>query len=590
MTRSATRTRTTKETDIEIILDVDGTGTTDVSTGLPFFDHMLDQLGRHGGFDLTVRATGDLQVDGHHTVEDVAILLGEAFARGARRQAGCAASRPAPFPLDEALVEVALDLSGRPFVHLRDRPSARCCPSATRRSIPRWSSTSSDRSPTAAAITLHLTTRRGTQHPPHRSRPRSRVSPAACATRCESRAAGSRPRRAPCDRARREEPAMRSPCSTTGSATCARRRRRSSTSVPMPASPPTTAEIDAADAVVLPGRRRVRRAAWTPCAPAASTRCALDGDRRRTAVPRDLRRDADALRGIRREPGRRGARRVLPVRFGCLPPGVKPPQMQWNLLDLTDPDHPLFTGLDRPWIYFVHCYAPQTGEEVVATCDYGGDVVDGRGAPATSGPRSSTRRSRVRPAWRCSPTSCAWLQPVSRRSAGSADRPVPGDRPARGSVRAPLPRRLRPRDHLRRRPRRLRPARSPAAGARVDPRRRPRRARSGEPRTAPVSARIAAAVAVPVQSGGGVRDEAAAAALADAGVARVVIGTAALERPDAGRRRSRRAERVAVGLDARGRRAGRATAGRSPRAWISSRSPAASPTSGSRLRGHRDRT
>ena len=80
MTRSASKERTTKETRISVGLDLDGaTGVVTAATGLPFFDHMLDQLGRHGGFDLDVRATGDLQVDGHHTVEDVGITLGEVF-------------------------------------------------------------------------------------------------------------------------------------------------------------------------------------------------------------------------------------------------------------------------------------------------------------------------------------------------------------------------------------------------------------------------------------------------------------------------------------------------------------------------------
>ena len=80
MTRSASRTRSTKETSVEVSIALDGSGTTDVSTGIPFYDHMLDQLGRHGGFDLRVAATGDLRIDTHHTIEDVAITIGEAFA------------------------------------------------------------------------------------------------------------------------------------------------------------------------------------------------------------------------------------------------------------------------------------------------------------------------------------------------------------------------------------------------------------------------------------------------------------------------------------------------------------------------------
>ena len=115
MSRTATRTRTTAETSIELRLDLDGTGETDITTGLPFYDHMLDQIGRHGGFDLMVKADGDLHVDSHHTVEDTAIVLGEAFAEALGNKAGVRRFASGQYPLDEALVEVALDLSGRPF-------------------------------------------------------------------------------------------------------------------------------------------------------------------------------------------------------------------------------------------------------------------------------------------------------------------------------------------------------------------------------------------------------------------------------------------------------------------------------------------
>ncbi len=116
MTRTAARSRTTKETSIEISIDLDGTGRTDISTGIPFYDHMLDQLGRHGGFDLVVQATGDLHIDTHHTVEDVAITLGEVFAEALGDKAGVRRFASGRYPLDEALIDVALDLSGRPHV------------------------------------------------------------------------------------------------------------------------------------------------------------------------------------------------------------------------------------------------------------------------------------------------------------------------------------------------------------------------------------------------------------------------------------------------------------------------------------------
>jgi len=114
--RHAVRHRATKETEVRVELDLDGTGVTDCHTGLPFFDHMLDQLGRHSGFDLTVAARGDLEVDAHHCVEDVGIVIGEALAEALGAKVGIARYASRVIPLDEALIEVVLDLSGRPFV------------------------------------------------------------------------------------------------------------------------------------------------------------------------------------------------------------------------------------------------------------------------------------------------------------------------------------------------------------------------------------------------------------------------------------------------------------------------------------------
>ncbi|MEM9655246.1 MAG: imidazoleglycerol-phosphate dehydratase HisB [Actinomycetota bacterium] len=115
MARTSTKSRSTKETSIDVTIDLDGTGKTDISTGIPFYDHMLDQLGRHGGFDLTVKADGDIHIDSHHTVEDAAIVIGEAFAEAIGDKVGVRRFASGLYPLDEALVEVALDLSGRPF-------------------------------------------------------------------------------------------------------------------------------------------------------------------------------------------------------------------------------------------------------------------------------------------------------------------------------------------------------------------------------------------------------------------------------------------------------------------------------------------
>ncbi len=114
--RVAQLQRTTKETTVELTLVVDGSGSTTVSTGIPFFDHMLEQLGKHAGFDLEIAATGDLEVDLHHTVEDVGIVLGNALREALGDKRGVRRFANALVPLDEALVQVALDLSGRPFL------------------------------------------------------------------------------------------------------------------------------------------------------------------------------------------------------------------------------------------------------------------------------------------------------------------------------------------------------------------------------------------------------------------------------------------------------------------------------------------
>jgi imidazoleglycerol-phosphate dehydratase len=160
MTRSAIRHRATKETDVAVSIDLDGTGRTEVSTGLPFYDHMLDQLGRHGGFDLTVKATGDLHVDSHHTVEDTAIVVGEAFREALGDKAGVRRFASGRFPLDEALVDVALDLSGRPFVVWEvELPEA--IPLGTPPFDPSLAEHAIASFATAAGITLHVTLVRG---------------------------------------------------------------------------------------------------------------------------------------------------------------------------------------------------------------------------------------------------------------------------------------------------------------------------------------------------------------------------------------------------------------------------------------------
>jgi imidazoleglycerol-phosphate dehydratase len=114
--RTSEQHRSTKETTVDLVLDVDGAGSASASTGIPFFDHMLEQLGKHGGFNLRVEASGDLEVDLHHTVEDVGIVFGAALKEALGDKAGVRRFASSLVPLDEALVQVALDLSGRPFL------------------------------------------------------------------------------------------------------------------------------------------------------------------------------------------------------------------------------------------------------------------------------------------------------------------------------------------------------------------------------------------------------------------------------------------------------------------------------------------
>ena len=165
--RVARAERATKETSIAIELALDGTGATSVTTGLPFFDHMLSQLGRHGSFDLRVEASGDLHVDAHHTVEDVGIVLGGCLAEALGEKAGIRRFASILLPLDEALIQVALDLSGRPYLaygldFAPDTPGARY-PAV--------------RSPVGRGVLARLRHRgrphaarapaRGQEHPPH---------------------------------------------------------------------------------------------------------------------------------------------------------------------------------------------------------------------------------------------------------------------------------------------------------------------------------------------------------------------------------------------------------------------------------------
>jgi imidazoleglycerol-phosphate dehydratase len=116
MSRFARVQRTTHETAVTVELELDGSGTCDVATGVPFFDHMLGQLGKHGGLDLLVRTEGDLDVDAHHTVEDTSLAVGQALREALGDKAGIRRFGDALVPLDETLVQAAVDLSGRPYL------------------------------------------------------------------------------------------------------------------------------------------------------------------------------------------------------------------------------------------------------------------------------------------------------------------------------------------------------------------------------------------------------------------------------------------------------------------------------------------
>jgi imidazoleglycerol-phosphate dehydratase len=164
MARAAARSRTTKETSIDIRLEVDGLGAAAVDTGLPFFDHMLSQLGKHAGFDLVLQARGDLDVDAHHTVEDTGIVLGECLREALGDKAGVRRFASMAVPLDEALIEVALDLSGRPFLFYDVDPGAEALgspPFDPQLAEEFWRAFA-----TAAALTLHVRQRSG-KNPHH---------------------------------------------------------------------------------------------------------------------------------------------------------------------------------------------------------------------------------------------------------------------------------------------------------------------------------------------------------------------------------------------------------------------------------------
>jgi imidazoleglycerol-phosphate dehydratase len=159
--RHASRRRETKETRIEIDLDLDTSAESSVETGIPFFDHMLAQLGKHGGFALSIAATGDLAVDTHHTVEDVGIALGETFREALGDKTGIRRFASIAVPLDEALVDVAVDLSGRPFLHYEVDVGTEPLGLGSPAFDPRLAEHFWEAFTNAAAMTLHVRMRSG---------------------------------------------------------------------------------------------------------------------------------------------------------------------------------------------------------------------------------------------------------------------------------------------------------------------------------------------------------------------------------------------------------------------------------------------
>ena len=382
---------------------VDGSGRTEVSTGLPFFDHMVDQLGRHASFDLTVHAQGDLHVDAHHTVEDVGIVLGELPGGGAGRQgrraplrlhagaAGRGADRGRAGPVGPA-VSSRTGSTSRP-----DTPGLGTPPFNPQLAEEFWRAFV-----TAAERDTSHPLPRGQEHAPHARGQSSRESPAACATPCGSREVAFPRRRGACDGPTYRRPRLWHRQSAVGREGAAARRVRRAARRPTP----------------RPSRRPT---AW--CCPGWG-RSGLRGALRESGLEQPARAAARGRRALSsgcawvsscstsdsvESPGAAGLG-VFPGTVGALPPAVKHPQMQWNTLEVCGEETPMaLEGLgQRPWVYFVHSFAPPVGDETVAMCDYGGSVAAAGGAGHAVGRAVPPREVGARPGWRCWPISCAW--------------------------------------------------------------------------------------------------------------------------------------------------------------------------------------
>jgi imidazoleglycerol-phosphate dehydratase len=344
---------------------IDGSGATQVHTGLPFFDHMLSQLGRHGGFDLTVQAAGDLHVDAHHTVEDVGIVVGEVLAQAMGDKAGIRRFASIALPLDEALVDAALDVSGRPYLAYDVPFAAEVAPLGSPPFAPQLAEEFWRAFATAAGLTLHVRVVAGKNT--HHVLEASFKAVARCLR----------------DALRVEGAGVPSTKGTLGTIAVLdygignlASAHKALVHLGAQARLVTRPEdASAAAGVVLPGV-----GAFGPCAAALRRTGLVD------AVTEALRRGTPFLgicvgfqllyEGSEEAPATEGLG-ILDGTVRALPEGVKRPQMQWNQLHRRPESAScLLDGLDAdPWVYFVHSFSPELTDDVVATCDYGGDVV-----------------------------------------------------------------------------------------------------------------------------------------------------------------------------------------------------------------------
>ena len=187
MARTATLTRKTAETEIQLSLNLDGSGKVDVNTGVGFFDHMLTHIGKHGMFDLSVTCKGDTHIDAHHTVEDVGICFGKALVQALGDKAGIRRFGDCALPMDETLALAAVDLSGRPFLVWRaDVPLETLGTFSSQLAEEFWRAVSS-----AGLLTLHVVLQHGHKHAPHRGSDLQGVCPCS-ASRCRDGPASQR--------------------------------------------------------------------------------------------------------------------------------------------------------------------------------------------------------------------------------------------------------------------------------------------------------------------------------------------------------------------------------------------------------------